>query len=71
MAYTPEQKEQMFTSVSDDLEDAAVALLAYVDNTPDGEEANDVDFARRTANALTNAIGSCKVFAKQASANKK
>ena len=70
MAYTNDQKEQMFTSTSDKLEDVAVLLLAYVDNTPDGEEVEEVEFANRTANSLTNAIGSCQIFAKQASANK-
>ena len=70
MTYTPEQKAQMFKSVSENIEDAAVELLAYVDNTPDGEEVEEVEFASRTAKTLTDFIGSCQIFAKQASANK-
>lgn len=67
MAYTPEQKTEMYASVSDKLAEVAVELLSFVDDADD-PETEDVSFARSTATQLTNLVGNFNVRAKAASA---
>ena len=72
MAYTPEERKEMYATVVEKCAEAAVALRGFVDAEPELDRETrpreEVAFARGTANTLMNFIGNCKVRGKQAAA---
>ena len=66
MAYTAEQKTEMYQSVSGDLTGVIVKLQDFIESESAAADVSDeVSFAERTVNQLIALVGNCTVQAKR------
>ena len=66
MAYTDEQKAEMYDSVSSDLTNVVLSLEDFMSSEPsETEVSEEVSFARSTRNQLVTLIGDFSVRAKR------